>query len=81
MANAQFDLANLNVRPELHMVKNGNKPIKPAAKFTMLVADRKKVCSFIKSVKFPDAFSANLRKNITDNDSKVTSLKSHDCHV
>ena len=28
-----------------------------------------------------DAFAANLRKNITDNDSKITGLKSHDCHV
>ena len=26
-------------------------------------------------------FAANLRKNITDNDSKITGLKSHDCYV
>ena len=79
--NARFDLTNLNIRPELHMVKDGNKWIKPVAKFTMLVTDRQKFCSFIKSVRFPDAFAANLRKNITGNDIKITNLKSHDCHV
>ena len=47
----------------------------------MSVADRHKFCSFIKSLSFSDAFTANLRKNIIDNDSKITGLKSHDCHV
>ena len=79
--NTQFDLANLNVRPELYMVKDGNKWIKPAAEFIMSVANRQKFFSFIKSVRFPDAFASNLRKNITDNDSKITGLKSHDYHV
>ena len=79
--NAQFDLANLNVRPKLHMVKYGNKWIKSAAEFTMSIIDRQKFCSFIKSVRFPDAFAVNLRKNITDNDSKIVGIKSHDCHV
>ena len=79
--NARFDLANLNVRPELHMVKDGNKWIKSAAEFTMSIADRQKFCSFIKSVRFLDAFAVNLRKNIIDNYSKITDLKSHDCHV
>ena len=38
--NARLDLVNLNVRPELHMVKDGNKWIKLATEFTMSVADR-----------------------------------------
>ena len=36
---SRFDLANLNVHPELHMVKDGNKWITLTAEFTMLVAD------------------------------------------
>ena len=39
---ARFDLANLNVYPKLHMVKDGNKWIKPAVDFTMSVANRQK---------------------------------------
>ena len=63
------------------MVKDGNKWIKLVAEFTMSVVDRQKFCSFLKSIKFSDAFASNLKKNITDNDSKITGLKSHDCHV
>ncbi|XP_062086475.1 uncharacterized protein LOC133792583 [Humulus lupulus] len=32
-------------------------------------------------VKFPDGFASNLRKNVIENDNKITGLKSHDCHV
>ena len=63
------------------MVKDGNKWIKLTAEFTLSVVDRQKFCSLVKNVRFPDAFAANLRKNITDNDSKITGLKYHDCHV
>ena len=38
--NVRFDLANLNVHPELHMVKDDNKWIKSAVEFTLSVADR-----------------------------------------
>ena len=79
--NARLDLANLNVCPELHMVKNGNKWIKLAAKFTWSVADQQRFCSFIKNVRFPNTFATNLRKSITNNDRKIIGLKSHDCHV
>ena len=79
--NARLDLANLNVHPDLYMVKDGNKWIKSAAKFIIPIANRHKFCSFIKSVRFFDAFASNLRKIITYNDSKITDIKSHDCHV
>ena len=38
--NARFDLARWNIRPELYMVKDGNKWIKLVAKFTLSVVDR-----------------------------------------
>ena len=79
--NTRFDLANLNVCPKLHIIKDGNKWIKSVVEFTMSVVDRQKFCSFIRSGRFFDAFAANLRKNIIDNDSTITGLKSHDCHV
>lgn len=34
-----------------------------------------------KSVRFPDGFASNLRKNVIEGSNKITSLKSHDCHV
>ena len=38
--NTRFNLANLNVRLGLHMIKYGNKWIKPVAEFTMSAANR-----------------------------------------
>ena len=38
-------------------------------------------CQFIKSVKFSNGFAANLSKNVNEDDSKISGLKSHDCHV
>ncbi|KAM6556619.1 hypothetical protein CsatB_003638 [Cannabis sativa] len=36
---------------------------------------------FIKSVRFPDSFVANLDKNVNLDTGKISGLKSHDCHV
>ena len=87
--NAWLDLENLNVRPQLHLVKNGNKWIKPLQNsLCQLLIGKSFTRSFIKSVKFPDASTLNLTRNITDNDrnitdndSKITGLTSYDCHV
>ena len=36
---------------------------------------------FLKSVRFPNGFASNLRKNVIDENNKITRLKSYDCHV
>ena len=43
--NARFDLANLNIRPELHMVKDGTKWIKSVVEFTISIVDRQNFSS------------------------------------
>ena len=55
--------------------------MKPVVDFTLTPEERHQFYKFIKSVKFPDGFASNLTKNITDNDNKITGLKSHYCHV
>ncbi|GJT71740.1 retrotransposon gag domain, retroviral aspartyl protease [Tanacetum coccineum] len=42
---------------------------------------RKKFCQFIKGVKLPDEFRSNFKHKVTDNDTNITGLKSHDCHI
>ncbi|GJS11835.1 hypothetical protein Tco_0368631 [Tanacetum coccineum] len=42
---------------------------------------RKKFCQFIKRVKLPDGFGSNFKHKVTDNDTNITGLKSHDCHI
>ncbi|KAL5574589.1 hypothetical protein UlMin_016288 [Ulmus minor] len=79
--NARRDLQNLGIRSELHLYEDGNKLMKPAAEYTFSEANRRKFCRFVRSVKFPDGFAANLWKNVAQNDSRIVGLKSHDCHV
>ena len=79
--NARRDLQNLGIRSELHLYEDGNKLMKPAAEYTFSEANRRKFCRFVRSVKFPDGFAANLSKNVAQNDSRIVGLKSHDCHV
>ncbi|GJV13083.1 zinc finger, PHD-type containing protein [Tanacetum coccineum] len=35
----------------------------------------------IRRVKLPDGFGSNFKHKVTDNDSNITSMKSHDCHI
>ena len=78
---ARLDLADMNIRKELHLQIQGNKLVKPYACYTLTVEERKEFCKFLKSVKFPDGYAANLSRNVSINDGKISGLKSHDCHV
>ena len=78
---ARIDLQNMGVCKELHLYKEGDRWMKPHAAYTLTSEDSKKFCEFLKSVLFFDGFASNLRKNIIDGNTKITRLKSHDCHV
>nr|GEZ44081.1 hypothetical protein [Tanacetum cinerariifolium] len=45
------------------------------------VENRKKFSQFIKGVKIPDRFGLCFKHKVTDNDTNITGLKSHDCHI
>nr|GEZ95029.1 hypothetical protein [Tanacetum cinerariifolium] len=46
-----------------------------------ILENRKKFCQFIKGVKLPDGFGSCFKHKVTDNDTNITGLKSHDCHI
>jgi len=78
---ARIDLQNMGVRKELHLYKDGDRWMKPHASYTLSPDDGKKFCDFLKSVRFPDGFASNLKKNVIDGKNKISGLKSHDCHI
>nr|GFA45160.1 hypothetical protein [Tanacetum cinerariifolium] len=43
--------------------------------------ERKKFRQFIKGVKLPDGFGSNFKHKVTNNDTNITGLRSHDCHI
>ncbi|KAK1422943.1 hypothetical protein QVD17_18233 [Tagetes erecta] len=79
--NARVDLKKLKIRKTQWLEQKGNKYYKPHPKFSFKVSDRKLFCQFIKKVKLPDGFGSNISKRVTDNNTNITGLKSHDCHI
>ncbi|GJY09683.1 reverse transcriptase domain-containing protein [Tanacetum coccineum] len=78
-AKARQDLKRFAIRSGLWLgqIKNG-KCSKPQAAYSFTPENRKKFCQFIKGVKLPDGFGSNFKHKVTDNDTNITGLKSHD---
>lgn len=76
---AREDLRDWGIREELHLQERENKRIKPAACFTLSSSERNEFCQFLKSIKYPDGFAANISRRVKDN--KIFGLKSHDFHI
>ncbi|GJT84922.1 zinc finger, PHD-type containing protein [Tanacetum coccineum] len=81
-SKARQDLKRLGIRSGLWLgqTKNG-KCSKPQAAYSLTPENRKKFCQFIKGVKLLDWFRSNFKHKVTDNDTNITGLKSHDCHI
>ena len=78
---ARLDSADMKIRNELHIQLKENKLLKPHAYYTFTLEERREFCKFLKSIKFPDGYAANISRNVNISDGKISGLKSHDCHV
>lgn len=78
---ARLDLKDMKIRKELWLKENGSKFDKPPSEYALKPHDRRAFCQFLKSVKFPDGYAANISRNVNLDDGKLSGLKSHDCHV
>ncbi|GKE41810.1 hypothetical protein Tco_1469094 [Tanacetum coccineum] len=81
-AKARQDLKRLGIRSVLWLGQTKNmKCSKPYAAYSFTPKNKKKFCQFIKGVKLPDGFGSYFKHKVTDNDTNITGLKSHDCHI
>ncbi|GJQ93916.1 hypothetical protein Tco_0005055 [Tanacetum coccineum] len=81
-AKARQDLQKLGIRRPLWLTKNHKgKIVKPQAAYSFTPENRKKFCQYFKGVKLPDGFGSCFKHKVTDNDTNITGLKSHDCHI
>nr|XP_048326798.1 uncharacterized protein LOC107423378 [Ziziphus jujuba var. spinosa] len=78
---AHVYLKDLKIRKELHLQETGGKVLKPLACFSLTRDEKHEFCKFLKSVKFPDGYAANISKNVNIKDGKISGLKTHDSHV
>ncbi|XP_012837860.1 PREDICTED: uncharacterized protein LOC105958391 [Erythranthe guttata] len=87
---ARLDLEDMGIRRELHLQflkgtktnKEGKlKCVKSRALYTLSQKERKGFWEFLKAVKFPDGYAANISRCVNIKDGKIIGLKSHDCNV
>ena len=60
---------------------NNGKMTKDRGKYTLEKGNVKKVCAWLKNVKFPDGYASNIGNCVNIQDSSFYGFKSHDCHV
>ncbi|KAL3838469.1 hypothetical protein ACJIZ3_023060 [Penstemon smallii] len=76
---ARFDLQALGIRK--HAKLDGNSYLVPPACHTLSMVEKRKLCAFLASVKFPDGYASNLSKCVNSKECRLTGMKTHDCHV
>ncbi|XP_066358199.1 uncharacterized protein [Miscanthus floridulus] len=80
--NARLDLHDMGIRPELHLQQHGNSVTAPPAPYVLGKDQKIEFFKFLKGIKFPDGYAANLARYISEDGSKVQGkLKTHSCHI
>jgi hypothetical protein len=75
---AQIDLVELYNCPSLELKVNG---CKPHTSLCLKPQQRKEVMRWMKGLKFPDGYIADLRRSMNMMIEKLIGLKSHDYHI
>ncbi|XP_028093918.1 uncharacterized protein LOC114294017 [Camellia sinensis] len=79
---ARLDLEDMGIRKELWLTQRPDGSyVKPRAIFSLTPADREGFFEFLKTVKYPDGYAANISKSVNARNGTLTGIKSHDCHV
>jgi hypothetical protein len=79
---ARQDLVEICVQPTLILRPNQTGHMgKPRAKYYLKPAERKEVLLWLKNLKFPYGYAANLKRAVNIVTGKMNGLKSHDYHI
>ena len=80
--NARLDLYDMGIRHEFHLREDGDGCRMPEAFYVLNKENRTRFCKFLKGVKFPHGYAANLGRFISADGTKLQGrLKTHCCHV
>lgn len=78
---ARKDLEIQGIRQELHMRYDGDSFVLPPACYNLSRDEKRRICEFLTSVKFPDNFASNILRYVNTKECRISGMKSHDCHV
>jgi hypothetical protein len=80
--NVRKDLATLCDRPSLEAKPNARgKLIRPNAPYYLKLIERKEVLRWLKTLKFLDRYTTNIKWAVNVDTGKLNGLKSHDYHI
>jgi hypothetical protein len=80
--NARKDLAVLCVRPSLEVKKTAKGNLtRPQTPYCLMTTERKEILKWLKNLKFPDRYAANIKRTVNVGIGKLNGLKSHDYHI
>jgi len=76
-----LDLVKMGLRSDLHLSKDGGKLNMPPASCTLSLSKKHMFGQFLKELKFLGGSSSNISYYMNIKETKISSLKSHDCHA
>ena len=80
--NARRDLAELCDRPHLELRKNpSGSESRPLAPYCLKRQEREEIFQWLKKLRFPDRYAANIKRAVNLDTGKLVGLKSHDYHI
>jgi len=77
----RLDLEKMGLRSDLHLLKDDEKFKMPPASYSLSLPEKRMFCKVLKELKVPDGFSSNISYCVNMKETKISGLKSHDCHV
>lgn len=79
---ARNDMEDRGIRKELWLTQRPDGSyVKPRASFSLTPQQKEGFFEFLKSVKYPDGYAANISRSVNVRNGRLTGLKSHDYHV
>ena len=79
--NARLDLKEMKIRQEIHPIEVDGEIMLPPACYTLTNDEKKSVLQWLSDIKVSEGYSANLSRCVNVKDDKISSMKTHDCHV
>ncbi|KAF7126992.1 hypothetical protein RHSIM_Rhsim11G0003200 [Rhododendron simsii] len=79
---ARKDLEDKGIRKDLWLTQRPDGLyVKPCASFALTLKEREAFFEFLKSVKYPDGYAANISRSVNATNGRLTGLKSHEYHI
>lgn len=71
----------IGFRLKLYVHIEGDSYVMLLAGYTLSHHEKRRLCEFLTSVKYPDSFPSNISRCVKTKDYNISGMKSHDFHI